>query len=68
MVKITSFILAGQNIEVLFRNLKTYNSYWISIGCTTNSIVLCARVRSDFLHRGFSTVNKNGQKLKGFSR
>jgi hypothetical protein len=27
MVKITSFILAGQNIEVLFRNLKTYNSY-----------------------------------------
>jgi hypothetical protein len=38
------------------------------LGCTTNFIELCACVRTDFLHRGFSPVNKNGKKLKGFSR
>jgi hypothetical protein len=27
MVKIASFILAGQQIEILFRNLKAYNSW-----------------------------------------
>jgi hypothetical protein len=43
---------------------------WYSclLGCTTNFIELCACVRRDFLHRGFSPVNKNGKKLKGFSR